>query len=139
VEVTFFEAARNCACKVAEVIKFDQKNPFEAKVVTSYLFGMLTMLGSDMDADGSEIQASLVAALVHNFHFSELEASKLSSHAIHCTEKAKHPTQFTVIGRGLESYVDYYQKGDYKEIQKDVSSIFDIVRECQQENIQQAR
>ncbi len=138
-EVTFFEAARNCATKVAEVIKFDKNDAFEAKVVTSYLFGMLTMLGSEMDADGNEIKASLVAALVHNFHFSEHEAAKLSSHAIHCTEKAKHPTQFTVIGRGLEAYVDYYKTGEYKEIREDVSSIFDIVRECQRENMQQAR
>lgn len=128
---SFFAEARKCAERFCEALQFnpEKSDRLESKVVTSYLFGLLTMLGSEMDADGSEIQASLVASLVHVFGFSERDASDLSAHVIKCTERERHPAQFTVIERGLEGYMEYYRTEKDAEFPKDVQSILDIMRE----------
>ncbi|WP_036098337.1 Imm48 family immunity protein [Listeria floridensis] len=128
---SFFAEARKCAERFFEALQFDpnKSDHLESKVVTSYLFGMLTMLGSEMDADGSEIQSSLVASLVHVFGFSERDASHLSSHVIKCTEREHHPAQFTVIERGLEGYMEYYRTGNDQEFPKDITSILEVMRE----------
>ncbi|WP_099224602.1 Imm48 family immunity protein [Listeria costaricensis] len=128
---SFFAEARKCAALFVETIDFSQDkfSKKEIKVIVAYLLGMLTMLGSEMDASGSDVQSSLVAALVHQFGFGEREAGNLAEKAIDCTERENHPTEFTVIKCGLEGFMDYYRQGRYQEIKQDIHQIFEVLGE----------